>query len=154
MFTTRSTAPGYAITSTYERLGKHLTAIGAATIILSFAEIETFLGPLPTVARHHLQWWRATPFGRYNTVQSLRWGRVYSALRNGLFDSLGDVCPRAVRPLPRHAHRSCSPASLAASRFVLPDADFLSSFRRAGIVAAARGIPLAHTCSVSPASTG
>jgi len=70
-----------------------------------------------------------------------------------LFDSLGDARPRAVRPLPSHAHRPCSPASLAASRFVLPDADFLSSFRRAEIVAAARGIPLAHTCFVSPAST-
>lgn len=76
MSLTQSTASAHAITSTYERLGKHLSAIGAATIVLSFAEIETFLGPLPTVARHHMQWWGATPFGRYNTVQSLRWGRV------------------------------------------------------------------------------
>ncbi len=76
MFHKRSNASALATTSAYERLGERLSAIGAATIILSFAEIEAVIGPLPTVARYQSAWWGATPFGRYNTVQALRWGRV------------------------------------------------------------------------------
>jgi hypothetical protein len=33
--------------SKYDRLGDHLAAIGAATIILTFAEVEAVVGPLP-----------------------------------------------------------------------------------------------------------
>jgi hypothetical protein len=80
-------------------------------------------------------------------------GLMYSAPRSGLFASIGDARPRAVRPLSGHARRPRSPASPVASRFALPDAGSLSGFPRAESVAAAAGIPLARTCSVSPAST-
>ncbi len=64
------------MTSKYDRLGEHLTTIGAATIILSFAEIEAIVGPLPTMARHNANWWGATASGRYDHPHAFTWFRA------------------------------------------------------------------------------
>ncbi len=61
------------MTSKYDRLADHLAAIGAATIILSFAEIEAVVGPLPATAWHDPSWWGATPSGRYLHPYTLIW---------------------------------------------------------------------------------
>ncbi len=64
------------MTSKYDRLGGHLAAIGAATITLTFAEVEAVVGPLPTVARRDSFWWGATPSGRYANPHALGWRRA------------------------------------------------------------------------------
>ncbi len=61
------------MTSKYDRLVDHLAASGAATITLTFAEVEAVLGPLPTQARHTPSWWGATPAGRYLHPHALAW---------------------------------------------------------------------------------
>ncbi len=63
------------MTSKYDRLGDHLAAIGAATITLSFAEVEAIVGPLPVEA-HHSPWWGATASGRYVYVHTIHWQRA------------------------------------------------------------------------------
>ncbi len=44
------------MSSKYDRLGDHLAAIGAATITLTFAEVEAVVGPLPDTARRQVEW--------------------------------------------------------------------------------------------------
>ncbi len=61
------------MTSKYDRLADHLAAIGAATITMTFAEIEAVVGPLPSTAGHSLSWWGATPAGRYLHPYTLTW---------------------------------------------------------------------------------
>ncbi len=61
------------MTSKYDRLADHLAAIGAATIVLTFAEIEAIVGPLPQQARRAAEWWGATPAGRYFHPYALTW---------------------------------------------------------------------------------
>jgi len=73
---------------------------------------------------------------------------VYTRLRNGLFDSLGDAQQRAVSTLPSHMRTTSCPTSRTALRFVPPDAELLSRSPRAETVAAARGTQRARTCSV------
>ena len=62
--------------SKYDRLGDYLAAIGTATIILTFAEVEDIVGPLPAVARSSADWWGATRHGRYVNAHATHWGRV------------------------------------------------------------------------------
>ncbi|MDQ2785629.1 MAG: hypothetical protein M3Y58_11585 [Chloroflexota bacterium] len=45
------------MTSKYAGLGEYLAAIGAATIILTFAEVETIVEPLPVAAHSFVAWW-------------------------------------------------------------------------------------------------
>ncbi len=61
------------MTSKYDSLGDYLAAIGAATIILTFAEVETIVGPLPVAARSLVAWWGVTASGRYNNAHALDW---------------------------------------------------------------------------------
>ncbi len=61
------------MTSKYDRLADHLGALGAATIILTFAEISAVIGPIPTEAHHYSAWWGTTPSGRYNNAHALDW---------------------------------------------------------------------------------
>jgi len=61
------------MSSKYDRLADHLAALGAATITLTFAEVEAVVGPLPTQARNQPGWWGATPAGRYAYAHALRW---------------------------------------------------------------------------------
>ncbi len=61
------------MTSKYDRLADHLAASGAATITLTFAEVEAVVGPLPATARHNPSWWGATPAGRYLHPYTLTW---------------------------------------------------------------------------------
>ncbi len=53
------------MTSKYDRLADHLAAIGAATITLTFTEVEAVIGPLPAQARYAPDWGGTTPSGRY-----------------------------------------------------------------------------------------
>jgi len=70
------------MTSKYDRLADHLVSIGAATITLTFAEVETIVGPLPVAARSLVAWWGATAPGRYGNPHALGWWRAgYSADR-------------------------------------------------------------------------
>jgi hypothetical protein len=64
--------------SKYDRLGDHLAAIGAATIALTFAEVEAVVGPLPASARlpRNVSWWGATARGRYGHAHTLYWWRA------------------------------------------------------------------------------
>ncbi len=64
------------MTSKYDRLGDHLAACGAATITLTFAEIEAVIGPLPVQARCSSVWWGATPSGRYHHPHVRHWERA------------------------------------------------------------------------------
>jgi hypothetical protein len=66
------------MTSGYDRLGDHLAAIGAATIILTFAEVEAVVGPLPPSARLPIneQWWGATAVGRFHHAHAMYWRRA------------------------------------------------------------------------------
>jgi hypothetical protein len=57
----------------YDRLTDRLTAIGAATIILTFAEVEALVGSLPAEARHSPYWWGATAAARYQHPHAFRW---------------------------------------------------------------------------------
>ncbi len=61
------------MTSKYDRLADHLLAIGAATITLTFAEVEAVVGPLPPQARYAPAWWGATPSGHYGHAHAIRW---------------------------------------------------------------------------------
>ncbi len=61
------------MTSKYDCLADHLAASGAATITLTFAEIEAATGPLPDEARPYAAWWGTTPFGRYTNAHALGW---------------------------------------------------------------------------------
>ena len=61
------------MTSKYDGLSDHLAAIGAATITLTFAEVETIVGPLPVAARPLVAWWGATAHGRYANAHALGW---------------------------------------------------------------------------------
>ena len=61
------------MTSKYDRLADHLAASGAATIILTFAEIEAIVGPLPETARRSVEWWDVTVSGRYTDAHALLW---------------------------------------------------------------------------------
>jgi len=62
--------------SKYDGLGEHLAAVGAAPIILTFAEVEAVVGPLPHEARAQTAWWGATESGRYHYVHALHWRRM------------------------------------------------------------------------------
>ncbi len=61
------------MTSKYDRLADHLAGLGAATITLTFAEVETIVGPLPVAARSLVAWWGATANGRYNNPHAMHW---------------------------------------------------------------------------------
>jgi len=61
------------MTSKYDGLGDYLVATGAATITLTFAEVETIVGPLPVAARSFVTWWGVTASGRYNNAHALGW---------------------------------------------------------------------------------
>ncbi len=61
------------MTSKDDRLADCLAASGAETIILSFVEGEAIVGPLPILARRSMEWWGATPFGRYANPHALGW---------------------------------------------------------------------------------
>ena len=61
------------MTSTYTLLADHLGAIGAGKIILTFAEIEAIVGPLPDPARHQSEWWGTTPSMRYCHAHARGW---------------------------------------------------------------------------------
>ncbi len=61
------------MTSKYDRLGDHLAAIGAATITLTFAEVEAVVGPLPAIARRDRYWWVATARTRYIQPHLFSW---------------------------------------------------------------------------------
>jgi len=61
------------LTSKYDRLADHLAGLGAATITLTFAEVETIVGPLPVAARSLVAWWGATTSGRYNNPHAMHW---------------------------------------------------------------------------------
>ncbi len=61
------------MTSKYDRLADHLAGLGAATITLTFAEVETIVGPLPVAARSLVAWWGATAHGRYANPHALGW---------------------------------------------------------------------------------
>ncbi len=70
------------MTSKYDGLADYLAAIGAATITLTFAEVETIVGPLPVAARSLVAWWGATANGRYANPHALHWWDAgYSADR-------------------------------------------------------------------------
>jgi hypothetical protein len=63
--------------SKYDRLGDHLAAIGAATIIFTFAEVEAVVGPLPRDARlFNGSWWGAAPRASYHHAHTLHWQRA------------------------------------------------------------------------------
>ncbi len=64
------------MTSKYDRLADHLVASGAATIILSFAEIEAVVGPLPATARKIAYWWVATARTQYTQPHLFSWRRA------------------------------------------------------------------------------
>jgi len=64
------------MSSKYDRLGDHLAAIGAATITLTFAEVEAVVGPLPDTARRQVEWWGATRSGRYMSSHAYDWWRA------------------------------------------------------------------------------
>jgi hypothetical protein len=59
------------VTSKYDALGDHLAAIGAATIILTFAEVEAVVGLLPQEARLLIggAWWGATSKSLFKEVK-------------------------------------------------------------------------------------
>ncbi len=61
------------MTSEYDRLGYHLATLGAATITLTFAEIEAIVGPLPAMARRDKYWWGATALARYASAHIHAW---------------------------------------------------------------------------------
>jgi len=61
------------LTSKYDRLADHLAGLGAATITLTFAEVETIVGPLPVAARSLVAWWGVTASGRYNNPHAMHW---------------------------------------------------------------------------------
>ncbi len=70
------------MTSKYDGLANHLVALGAATITLTFAEVEAIVGPLPVAARSYPAWWGATAHGRYDNAHAMRWSDAgYSADR-------------------------------------------------------------------------
>jgi hypothetical protein len=70
------------VTSRYDRLGERLAAIGAATIILTFAEVAAIMGPLPTAAwRYDVRWWGGAAAGQYHEAQAMRWKAGYVADR-------------------------------------------------------------------------
>jgi len=70
------------MTSKYDGLSDHLAAIGAATITLTFAEVEAIVGLLPVAARSYPGWWGATAHGRYDNAHAMRWWDAgYSAER-------------------------------------------------------------------------
>ncbi len=54
------------MTSKYDRLGDHLAALGVETITLTFAEVESIIGPLPKGARHLPSWWEARPGAQFH----------------------------------------------------------------------------------------
>ena len=56
------------MTSKYDGLANHLVTLGAATITLTFAEIEAIVGPLPETARRSVEWWGVTASGRYSNA--------------------------------------------------------------------------------------
>jgi hypothetical protein len=64
------------MTSKYDRLGDHLAAIGAATIILTFAEVEAVVGPLPVEAHRSSAWWGTGSKGLYNYAHAAHWRRA------------------------------------------------------------------------------
>jgi len=64
------------MSSKYDRLGDHLAAIGAATITLTFAEVEAVVGPLPDTAHRSVEWWGATAFGHYSNAHAFHWRRA------------------------------------------------------------------------------
>jgi len=61
------------MTSKYDGVADHLAALGAATIILTFAEIEAIASPLPETARRSVEWWGVTVSGRYSNAHALGW---------------------------------------------------------------------------------
>jgi len=70
------------VTSKYDRLGDHLAILGVPVITLTFAEVETVVGPLPAIARRSVEWWGATAFGRYANGHAFHWRRAgYAADR-------------------------------------------------------------------------
>ncbi|HEY7908993.1 MAG TPA: hypothetical protein VIC60_08955 [Thermomicrobiales bacterium] len=85
------------MTSKDDSLGDHLAAIGAATIVLTFAEVEAVLGPLPQVARRQGKRWGHTPAARYHHVHAMhRWRAGYVADQPDL--AAGTVTFRRVVP--------------------------------------------------------
>lgn len=68
------------MTSKYDRLGDHLAALGVETITLTFAEVESIIGPLPKAARHLPSWWEARPGTQFH--HALYWQNMgYIAAR-------------------------------------------------------------------------
>lgn len=69
------------MTSRYDRLGERLAAIGAATIVLTFAEVAAIMGPLPTAAwRYDVRWWGGAA-GHDRGGHAMRWKGGYVADR-------------------------------------------------------------------------
>lgn len=64
------------MTSKYDPLGDHLAAIGAATVVLSFAEVEAIVGPLPKSARIDPSWWGVGRRMIYQYPHALHWRRM------------------------------------------------------------------------------
>ena len=69
------------MTSKYNRLGERLAAIGASTIILTFAEVAAIMGPLPAAWRYDVRWWGVAAAGHYREAHAMRWNAGYIADR-------------------------------------------------------------------------